>query len=74
VKYSDGTATGKITENITTTSGYTSVTGNHNLLSAAVTKIKVQVQNTSTAGKVFVDDVSLLYVANGGTSGLVPLP
>jgi CSLREA domain-containing protein len=74
VKYSDGTDTGKITEAIITTTEYTEIPGGYVLVSGAVSKIKVGIQNSSTSGKVYIDDVSLLYTAGGGLRNLIPLP
>jgi hypothetical protein len=72
VKYGDSTPTGKIDLTITPNGDYTELTGNHEITSANVSKIKVQIDHTSAAGKVFVDDVSLIY--SEAHAGLLPLP
>ncbi|MBC8171802.1 MAG: FG-GAP repeat protein [Anaerolineae bacterium] len=73
VGYSDSTATGKITEDLTQTGGYTEITGGYMIESGAVQKIKVQLEHKSAAGKLFIDDVTLILQA-GGVSRLIVLP
>jgi alpha-tubulin suppressor-like RCC1 family protein len=65
VKYSDGTATGKIDANIVQSADYIQATGSHTLLSANVSKVKLSIQNRSAVGKVLVDDVALTKATNG---------
>jgi alpha-tubulin suppressor-like RCC1 family protein len=71
IKYSDGTAAGKINADIVQTSDYTELIGSYALLSANVSKVKLSIQNRSAAGKVLVDDVLLL---KGGVVRLLALP
>jgi hypothetical protein len=52
VKYSDGTATGKIDAPITQNTDYAELAGSYVLMSANVSKIKVQINHKSGAGKV----------------------
>jgi hypothetical protein len=59
VKYSDGTETGKIDVSIGQSAEYTELKGSYTLESANVSKIKVQINHRSSAGKVYVDDVRL---------------
>jgi CSLREA domain-containing protein len=74
VKYSDNTETGKITLTILSASDYTLVTGNEEVMSSAVSKIKVQIDNKGTSGKVFIDDVTLQLQAANSNGGMIPLP
>jgi hypothetical protein len=71
VKYSDSEDRTKLTADIATTVGYAELTDSDVLLSAAVSKIKLQISHKSTSGKIYVDDVSLAQVA---ASALLPLP
>jgi hypothetical protein len=71
VKYGDATPGDKQQADFTTTVGYTEFPLEMILASTNVSKIKIQIQHTGTAGKVFVDDVSLIYTPG---SGLLPLP
>ncbi|HEX2622014.1 MAG TPA: carbohydrate binding domain-containing protein, partial [Phototrophicaceae bacterium] len=66
IGYSDTTQAGKITATIVSTADYTELTGTYALQSAAVNKIKVQIKNKSTSGKLYVDAVSLGYTTAGG--------
>ncbi|MBC8170779.1 MAG: hypothetical protein H7X77_03880 [Anaerolineae bacterium] len=73
VKFDDATEAGKINEAITSTAGYVEILGGYDLLSANVSKIKVQVGNKSAAGKLYVDTMTLNYTMAGG-GALIPLP
>jgi hypothetical protein len=71
VTYSDGADKGKITLSIIQNEDYTEFPDTLSLASANIQKIKLQISNKSTAGKVLIDDVSLhLYESNS----LLPLP
>lgn len=72
VKYTDDSETGKINLNVTSGSDYVEITNDYALVSGAVNKIKVQFGNKSTSGKVYIDDVSLIYTS--GAAGIIPLP
>lgn len=62
VVYTDsGLAKDKIVVPFTQTDGYTEFNGDVTLKSGNVNKIKFNIQNKSSAGKVFVDDVSLQW-------------
>ncbi|HEX2621155.1 MAG TPA: hypothetical protein VHL11_13430, partial [Phototrophicaceae bacterium] len=73
VAYGDGTGTGKRNLVIAPTTGYTQLLDNYALESGNVIKIKVQINNRSTAGKFFTDDVGLMLTSGSGVS-LIPLP
>lgn len=73
VKYTDDTKTGKIDMNIVPNADNTELMGSYVLQSANVSKIKVQISHKSAAGKVYIDEVSLVYTAGTG-SNLLPLP
>jgi predicted extracellular nuclease len=68
VKYTDAEK-GKITENLAQTEGYEEMTGALTIASASISKIKVQISHSSSAGKLYIDDASLLWV----TSSALPL-
>jgi bacillolysin len=89
IGYSDGTDKSKIQFDFGTTSGYAPFSGSVNLASGAVDKIKVQVMDKSSSGKIYIDDTSLVAGSParsawentrsfGGESGaapeLLPLP
>jgi hypothetical protein len=78
VKYNDTTEAQKVTLTIATTVGYSELVGETLTLAGAdVNKIKLMVKHSSPTGKVFVDDVSVGYVAavaGLGRSSLIPLP
>jgi hypothetical protein len=74
VQYSDDTPVGKLTLNLASTTGYEPLTDSGALLSAAVSKIKLQVKHTSPAGKVYLDDVSITQTSASAFSQIVPLP
>jgi hypothetical protein len=65
VAYGDSTASSKTTALIfqTVDGGYELVTGSETVTisSATVSKIKLQIKHTSPAGKVYLDDVSVLW-------------
>jgi hypothetical protein len=71
VKYTDGMPTGKVNLDLTASDGYVNVFSGYALTSAAVQKIKFQIDYKGTSGKLFVDDISLLYT---GGMGILPLP
>jgi hypothetical protein len=71
VKYTDDTATGKITLNLLPAFDYTELPDSLTVTSANVGKIKVQIQNTSPSGKLAVDDVRLMHEK---ISSLIGLP
>ncbi|HEX2623189.1 MAG TPA: hypothetical protein VHL11_23675, partial [Phototrophicaceae bacterium] len=62
VKFDDGTSTGKVNSNYAVTDGYEQFVGSYILPSASVVKIKVQIDNKSTGGKLYIDDTSLLWI------------
>jgi hypothetical protein len=75
VKYSDSTQTGKISQSIVTAADYSDIPDGYVIVSANVSKIKFSILHTSKSGKVYVDDVSLLYTSGGGLRmKLLPLP
>ncbi|HEX2618902.1 MAG TPA: hypothetical protein VHL11_02115, partial [Phototrophicaceae bacterium] len=65
VIYGDSTETGKINSPLAVTNGYQETVGEVILSSGNVTKIKVQIKNSSPSGKFYVDDVSLLLYTVG---------
>jgi uncharacterized delta-60 repeat protein len=72
VKYGDDSTTGKINVTLAPTTGYQEfVSVPYPLVSSNVSKIKVQIDHKSTAGKVYVDDIRLNVTTS---TGLVPLP
>jgi hypothetical protein len=71
VKYSDA-QTSKLNVDLLPNGAYEELTGIVEIVSLNITKVKVQIQNTSQAGKVAVDDVRLFYVPVG--SGWLPIP
>ncbi|HEX2621497.1 MAG TPA: choice-of-anchor Q domain-containing protein [Phototrophicaceae bacterium] len=71
VAYSDSTAPDKFKGNLTPTSGYEEQIGSVILNGSAVNKIKVMFINKSTAGKAYLDDVSLVLFS---ASTALPLP
>jgi Zn-dependent metalloprotease len=73
VKYADDTKT-KISLESDGTEAYTEFAGSETLTSADITKAKVNAKSSATSGKVYVDDVSLLYVVNSGGARLIPMP
>jgi hypothetical protein len=73
VTYGDGTATGKRTINVTPTSGYTLLTESYTLESDAVKSARLSIDNKGTTGKVYVDDVTVVYETDV-TFNLMPLP
>ncbi|MBC8099466.1 MAG: hypothetical protein H7Y11_08480, partial [Armatimonadetes bacterium] len=72
VKYSDGTPTTKVTLELVENAAYTLITGEAVIASAAVSKIKVSIDNKSLSGKLLVDDVSVIHTTAG--TRLLPLP
>jgi CSLREA domain-containing protein len=71
IKFSDGTETGKINVTISAAADYAEVTGSVNVASSVVQKIKLQIDNKGTSGKVFIDDVTLKHIP---ADSLLPLP
>lgn len=67
IGYGDGTST-KLKPAIGPSSDYVEVTDSGTLTSGDVNKIKVMVINKSTAGKLFVDDVSLMHTTAAETT------
>jgi subtilisin family serine protease len=61
VKYTDGTAKGKRNLDIVPTDDYMVLNDTLELDSPAIASIRVSIDSKATAGKVWVDDVSLLY-------------
>ncbi|MBC8100188.1 MAG: hypothetical protein H7Y11_12150, partial [Armatimonadetes bacterium] len=61
VKYSDGTVKTKFSADIAVATGYQTVVNGLALASGAVEKIKFSVSHKSIAGKLYIDDVSVLY-------------
>ncbi|HEX2622477.1 MAG TPA: choice-of-anchor Q domain-containing protein, partial [Phototrophicaceae bacterium] len=72
VAYSDSTPADKFKGNFAATGGYEPFTGGVNLTSGAVNKIKIMFINKSSAGKAYLDDISL--VQNSGIPLALPLP
>ncbi|HEX2618602.1 MAG TPA: hypothetical protein VHL11_00610 [Phototrophicaceae bacterium] len=70
VAYSDSTTPNKFKGSFGPTSGYEEQVGSVSVASSTVSKIKVIFINKSTAGKAYLDDVSLLQTS----STLLPLP
>ncbi|MBC8098179.1 MAG: hypothetical protein H7Y11_01940 [Armatimonadetes bacterium] len=66
VKYADGTDTGKLTVDVVVAAGYQTMTGNLAIGSIAVSKIKFSINSTSSSGKLYADDLSLLRMPVGG--------
>jgi hypothetical protein len=62
VGYTDGTEKGKLNLEFYQTTGYQHIGDTFVLDSDSISKIKLQIQNKSQAGKVFIDKVSLKYV------------
>lgn len=71
VTYGDGTLPEKFSQNLPTMGVYTEVSRRVVVNSASVSAIKVQVKHQSAAGKVYVDEVSVLHRVG---SGRLPLP
>jgi hypothetical protein len=78
IGYSDGTEKSKLNLQQFQSTGYELISGSYVLDSGSVEKVKVQIQNKSQAGKVFVDDVSLKYtpalIERNGVEGLPSAP
>jgi hypothetical protein len=77
VKYTDVATKDKITVTLVQTSGYQPISGSVVLTGSSVTKIKVMVGNTSPAGKVSLDTLSLTNTEGAGAAGngrTIPLP
>jgi hypothetical protein len=79
VKYGDTTPTGKINVTISPFSDYENYTATYTVISENVTQIKLQFQNNTNSGKIYVDDVSIIWSLIGvstrrDASGLIPLP
>ncbi|MBC8100247.1 MAG: hypothetical protein H7Y11_12445, partial [Armatimonadetes bacterium] len=87
VKYGDGAETGKLNFTLLPTiegAGYAEYVESYTLISTAVVKIKVQAQDASPSGKLYLDDASLRLnqiarrglagQQSGTTDGLIPLP
>lgn len=72
VKYTDGTETGKLNPVLSTSDGYTELVEHIVIDSAAINKIKIVVNNSSPAGKLYIDDVSLTPTSNPLFT--IPLP
>ncbi|MBC8099834.1 MAG: hypothetical protein H7Y11_10355, partial [Armatimonadetes bacterium] len=62
VKYSDTTPKGKVNIDLTITTGYTPFSQSYTVVGDAIASVKVKFSNSSTAGKFYIDDVSLLLV------------
>jgi hypothetical protein len=73
VKYSDDTAKCKINLSLVTTDGYNLLDSDCVITSAAVAKIKFQVKHLSAAGKIYLDDISVIHNVASPAS-LIPLP
>jgi hypothetical protein len=71
VKYSDDTAKGKSTQAFGHTPQYMQFVREITLESINIAEIAVQIDHRSPAGKVFVDDASLIW---SRSTGLLPLP
>jgi hypothetical protein len=69
VKYTDETPTGKLNVDILQTADYAPLSGSLDVESAAVGKIKFQIDHKGASGKVYIDDAALTL-----NSGLLPLP
>ncbi|HEX2618603.1 MAG TPA: hypothetical protein VHL11_00615, partial [Phototrophicaceae bacterium] len=63
VAYNDSTTPNKFKGSFGPTSGYEEQVGSVSVASSAVSKIKVMFINKSTAGKAYLDDVSLLQTS-----------
>jgi hypothetical protein len=78
-KYSDNTQKGKVTRQITTTTQYQEFPLEYMVQSENVQKVKVQIDHRTLSGKMYLDDVSLIWTliptaARSGAMELVPLP
>jgi bacillolysin len=73
VKYSDGTLPGKLSKPVPVGADYANVFDTYGLASTAVSKMKLQIQNKSAAGKLYVDDASVNYTGGMGFT-ILPLP
>ena len=69
VKYGDGTPATKVKGNLSATNGYelwgTDINNLPTLASANIAKVKLIFKNTSPAGKIYIDDVSLVHLPAG---------
>jgi hypothetical protein len=78
LKYDDATPKGKITLTIAPNADYVELTGSYILQSDNISQIKLKVQNNSTAGKIYADDVQLWYTPDSAddsaAQNLLPLP
>jgi hypothetical protein len=81
IKYSDNTPTGKASRVLSQTTGYDEVTLPYTIQSENVVKIKLIFDHRTPSGKLFIDDVTLLWSLIGTptrerkTGGeLIPLP
>jgi subtilisin-like proprotein convertase family protein len=74
VKYGDGTPASKLTGAPLLTEGYIAYGGDitGGLASSNVAKMKFAINNRSTAGKIYFDDISVLHISSG--TALVALP
>ncbi|HEX2623002.1 MAG TPA: hypothetical protein VHL11_22735, partial [Phototrophicaceae bacterium] len=79
IQYGDATASGKLNLNLTQTAAYEPLDDSYSLLSASVSKIKLQIKHKSLAGKLYLDDISLTHSAPASAPAftftrLIPLP
>ncbi|MBC8098567.1 MAG: hypothetical protein H7Y11_03935 [Armatimonadetes bacterium] len=77
VKYSDLTTKSKLSIELAQTVGYTELLGNVTIASGAVSQIKLSASHKTLSGKVYLDDVSLIWQLSGvrtRDAGLLPLP
>jgi hypothetical protein len=72
VKYSDDTKT-KISVESDGSEVYTEFTGSETLTNDDITKAKINLKSSQTAGKAYVDDVSLI-LSPGSVTRLISLP
>ncbi|HEX2621196.1 MAG TPA: hypothetical protein VHL11_13640, partial [Phototrophicaceae bacterium] len=81
VIYSTEAEKGKIVADVTASEAYTQISGNYTVTGDPISKVKIKIANKGTTGKVYFDDVSVLYNSGAGTfssnaasGGLIPLP
>jgi hypothetical protein len=70
VKYSDDTKT-KITVDLDNPDAYAIESGNGTLTNTTIVKFKLSSKSSSTAGKIYVDDVSLIHES---AASVIPVP